>query len=285
MCNPSEHFKLRRTIHLEGSNGYTRDMKLKRVFEKLSELSHRQILPQGVIDEGRIFSLGIFENEDHLHGRVVEVIEGLKEHVGQPFGLHPWAFIFDISTFKQDGKTSPITAVGLVWPQADGSAIVRDFVATPRGLQPTHQFLFRHEAKGTTISILGKDGKQEEAEDRAAGSFYPPAIAMLNTRGCSIDLKRAPTIVNAKRTRQGKRPIPAHYEVDASEYFTALRSGANAEASGGTHASPMPHLRRAHERVLANGKRIWIPTSLINVRSEGDIAFVERRRAYRNDDK
>lgn len=49
------------------------------------------IILQGIITEGCIFALGVFVNEDHLHGSVTEVVEGLKEHVGQPFELQPWA--------------------------------------------------------------------------------------------------------------------------------------------------------------------------------------------------
>jgi hypothetical protein len=256
-------------------------MKLQRVFEKMADLASRSVIPQGIIDEGRIFSLGVFVNEDNLHGRVVEVVDGLREHVGQPFELHPWAFVFDISTFKQDGKASPITVVGIVLPQDDGSIFVREFVATPRGLRLTNQLIFRHALDGTTVTVAGGGGSQE---DRASGSLYPPAIAVLNTRGCSIDLKRAPKVANAKRKRQGKHPIPAHYDVDAFEYFTALGPTGNVANRGGTHASPIPHLRRAHERVLPNGKRIWISSALINVRNEGDIAFVERRKSYRRSD-
>jgi hypothetical protein len=253
-------------------------MKLQRVFEKLSDLASRSVIPQGLIDEGRIFALGVFVNEDHLHGRVTDVVEGLKEHVGQPFELHPWAFVYDISTFKQDGKTTPITVVGVVWPQADGSVIVKDYLAMPKGLRFLKQFVFRHTPDGTTVNVIGGAGS---LEDRVAGSLYPPAIAMLNTRGCSIDLRRAPNILNAQRKRKGMTTIPSHYDVDASEYFTALGSAKDTESRGGTHASPIPHLRRAHERVLSNGKRIWIPSALINVRNEGDIAFVERRKSYR----
>jgi hypothetical protein len=253
-------------------------MNLKRVFQNMSDLSGNGVIPRGIIDEGRIFSLGVFVNEDHLHGRVVDVVEGLKEHVGQPFELHPWAFVYDISTFKQDGRTSPITLVGFVWPQADGSVVVKDYIALPKYLRYMKQFTFRHTTDGTTVKRVGSDGNQDNSVD---ASLYPLAIAMLNTRGCSIDLKRAPKIENAKRNRQGKTTIPAHFDVDASEYFTALNSAKYTTNRDGTHASPIPHLRRAHERVLANGKRIWITSALINVRNEGDIAFVERRKSYR----
>lgn len=253
-------------------------MKLQRVFEKLSELAGQEVIPQGIIDEGRIFALGVFVNEDHLHGRVVDVVDGLKDHIGQPFELHSWSFVYDISTFKQDGKTTPLTLVGVVWPQADGSVLVRDFIALPKGLRLMSQFRFRHTVNGTTVDVLGGTGNQE---DRARGSLYPLAIAILNTRGCSIDIAHAPSILNERRRRQRKSPIPSHYGVDASEYFTALGSSKGTADRGGTHASPIPHLRRAHERVLATGVRVWIPSALINVRNEGDLAFVERRKSYR----
>lgn len=253
-------------------------MKLQRVLERISGLASRGMAPRGIIEEGRIFAFGVLENEDHLHGRATDVIEGLKDHVGQPFDLHPWAFVYEISTHKQDGNKTPIPVVGLVFPQAGGSVVVKDYLATPKGLRFTNQFVFHHTANGTTVTVQNRDG---DSEDRVAGSLYPPAIAMLNTRGCSIDLKRAPTIVNAKRARKGKNVIPGHYNVDAREYFAALGSTSKPSNKGGTHASPIPHLRRAHERVLASGKRIWIPSALVNVRSEGDVAFVERRKSYK----
>lgn len=260
-------------------------MKLQRVFEKLSDLSEKRVIPQGIIDEGRIFHLGMFENEDHLHGRVTDVVEGLKDHVGQPFEFHPWSFVFDVSTVKQDAVTAPITLVGVVWPQQDGSVFVQDFIALPKGLRRMKHFLFNHTPNGTLVTVPNSGDSQEEKEDSAAGSLYPLAIAVLNTRGCRVDLKRAPAIKNAKLKRQGKHTTPAHYHVDATEYFSALGASAHASNRGGTHASPIPHLRRAHERVLASGERIWIPSSLINVRNEGDIAFVERRKAYHGVEK
>ncbi|PTX74933.1 hypothetical protein C8N31_10234 [Sulfitobacter mediterraneus] len=51
-------------------------MKLQRIFEQLSNLSAQRVIPQGIIDEGRIFALGRFENDDELHGR--GVLEGIQ---------------------------------------------------------------------------------------------------------------------------------------------------------------------------------------------------------------
>lgn len=260
-------------------------MKLQRVFEYLSELPSQRVIPQGVIDEGRIFALGVFENDKQLYGRVIDVVEGLKEHIGQPFELHPWAFVVNLSTAQRDGVSAPMTFLEVVLPQQNGSVFVSSYLALPRRLQLTEHYIFKHTPKGTKITVSSPDSRQTSPEERAGMSHYPLAIALLNTRGCQVDFKRAPNITNAKRKRQGKRPIPAHYDVDAAEYLTALQSVADSTNRDGTHASPIPHLRRAHERVLANGKRIWVSSALVNVRSEGDIAFVERRKAYRRGEK
>lgn len=42
-------------------------MKLQRALEIIGDLASRQVVLQGVLDEGRIFSLGLFENDDGLH--------------------------------------------------------------------------------------------------------------------------------------------------------------------------------------------------------------------------
>jgi hypothetical protein len=140
---------------------------------------------------------------------------------------------------------------------------------------------YEHTPGGTNVSLPGRNGlTKEQLEDALSGTIYPLAIAILNTRGCTIGFKRAPRLENQRRSKKGQRPLPAHYRVDAAEYITALGGTSPAREAGGTHASPIPHLRRAHERVLADGRRIWIPSALVNVRSEGDIAFVERRRGY-----
>lgn len=256
-------------------------MKLQRAFETIGELASRQVVPKGILDEGRIFSLGLFDNEDHLHGRVVEVVDGLREHVGQPFERLPWAFVFDISTFKQTGHTAPMTLLGVVWPQSDSSVIVQDYLLKRRGARRMQKVRFEHTPNGTNLSLLGGSGmNSEQMGDALSGTLYPLAIAILNTKGCGIDRKRAPQLENQKRIRKGHRPIPAHFRVDIAEYVTALGGTSVSEDDGGSHASPRPHLRRAHERILSDGKRVWVRSALVNVRNEGDIAFVERRKGY-----
>ncbi|WP_170329812.1 hypothetical protein [Ruegeria arenilitoris] len=255
-------------------------MKLSRLLERLPDLASRNVIPQGAIDEVRLFALGAFNSTVLELNRVVEVVEGLREHVGQPFGLHPCAFTLDYSTMEDDGLSKPATFIEVVRPQSDGAVYVSQFFALPKRLHFVNNFLFRHGPDGTTAIITPTSSQSESPKERAAISNYPLAIAVLITRGCSVDLKRAPSVVNARRRRLSKTPIPAHYNVDAGEYLSALGSELTDTDNGGTHASPIPHLRRAHERVLSSGKRVWVSSALVNVRSEGDIAFVERRKAY-----
>lgn len=255
-------------------------MKLKRILENLTQPTGMNAIPQGIIDEGRIFALGTISNPEQDHERVIQVVEGLREHVGQPFEQHAWCFTVNLSTTHLDDRNSPLSVVEKVIPQKDGSILVTQYFAMPRRLMALSHFIFKHTSSGTKISLPKSVEHENIVPENIKISFYPLAIALLNTRGCRVDLKRAPSITNAKRTRQGKAPIPAHYDIEVSEYLTALRSNVESNDRGGGHSSPIPHLRRAHERVLASGKRIWVSSALINVRSEGDIAFVERRKAY-----
>ncbi len=254
--------------------------KLRQILDRIPFLIAHAEAPRGIVDEGRIFALGSIATDEHDFERVIDVVQSLGGHLGQPFDLHPWAYTFDVISSKMDGKRARGTTVGIVWPNAEGTVTVRDYLVVPRGLIPVMRFVFHHSAKGTVAREAQGLGP---FKDSVPTSQYPTAIAMLNTRGCQIDLVRAPSLQNERLRKLGKPPVPAHYNVDAREYFTALRAQKPSTKGSGTHASPIPHLRRAHERILANGSRTWIRSALINVRREGDIAFVERRKSYVRD--
>ncbi|MDO6458946.1 hypothetical protein Q4494_17860 [Celeribacter halophilus] len=247
----------------------------------LSALAARGEIPRGIIDEGRIFFLGQFTNSEKLSKRVVDVVDGLRTHIGQPFDIHPWAFFSKTLVVGQDGFRSTLDCIETVFPQKDGSIVVVSRKGMKNRILVQDKLRFHHTPNGTRIIPL-QNQRPPEAPDLHPFCNYPLAIAILNTRGCSVDLKRPPKILNEKRVRQGKHPTPAHYNVDAAEYLTALSAEKVSRNQGGTHASPIPHLRRAHERILANGSRIWVSSSLINVRNQDDIAFVEKRKAYRS---
>ena len=75
----------------------------------------------------------------------------------------------------------------------------------------------------------------------------------------------------------------SHYKVDANEYINAIRSGSDkSEKLGsrqGLRRSPIPHLRRDHERFL-QGKRTWVHYTLVNIKKASNFAFAEKRLVF-----
>ena len=178
----------------------------------------------------------------------------------------------------------PYRFVCVVYPKEDGTILVNNHMERKGRLELVETYSFLHNKNGSKagrISVASPDMDEHSSPTRP---FYQITIAMLNTRGCQIDLRRPPAVMNQQLKRQGKPIRPSHWVVNSKEYLTALNSGSGdgrCRSGDGSRASPIPHLRRAHERVIADGRRLWIPSMLVNVRSEGDIAFVEKRKAYR----
>ncbi len=113
------------------------------------------------------------------------------------------------------------------------------------------------------------DDTEEQRDKDSIGSLADGVAAMtmiLATKGVGIRREPAPAKVNAKRERAGKPAYPAVTHVDTRAYFDAMRR----TALGGTHASPVPHLRRGHVRTYSDGRRTWVRSALVNCRSVED---------------
>ncbi|MBO9477848.1 hypothetical protein J7382_09900 [Shimia sp. R11_0] len=262
-------------------------MQFSRVLKNLSAWADSGVISKDIVAKGRIFDLGKFIALDHDDRRIVDVVDGLKSHVGQPFEEQPWVYCVSSGMQRQSGMLRWRKFVGLVEPRSNGEVFVRECMAMPNGFLPLFDFWFSHTDTGTRCMCLRSHlhegfGHLGEFPDNSAEAVarYPLAIALLNTRGCAIDQRPPPRLINKTSKRKGKPKTPGHYTVDSKEYLTALGASASQTIGDGSHASPKPHLRRAHERRLADGRRLWIPSALVNVRKEGDIAFVERRKAY-----
>ncbi len=252
------------------------------VFDRLNEMSTQGHVPRGVLDEGRIFDLGTFEISDDLHGRAFSTVHGLRNHVGQPFETHPWVYTMNvISPGSDNGKGT--TVVGCVTPSTETSVTVTKFAALDGGFVSTESFDFMHSTDGFFARKLASVMSPTDPKSGMTPTCYPLAIAILNTRGCEIERQGAPKRQNKSRARKGKPERPEHYRVNTNEYLVALRAPSTSSSGDtelGSRASPLPHLRRAHERVLPSGNRIWVQSALVNVRREGDLAFVDRRMGY-----
>ena len=129
-------------------------------------------------------------------------------------------------------------------------------------------FLMATETNRWRGYLLDRPGDESDlARDAAAlGSLADGVAAMtmiLATKGVGARREPAPARLNAKREKLGKPPYPSITHVDARAYFDAMQR----TALGGTHASPVPHLRRGHVRTYQDGRKTWVRSALVNCRS------------------
>jgi hypothetical protein len=80
------------------------------------------------------------------------------------------------------------------------------------------------------------------------------------------------------RMKARKPAIPPTWAIDAQDYITLVSTHQRPKRSrqGGTHASPVPHERRAHRRRLDNGRTVKVRASFVNMLN----AAAVRRRFY-----
>lgn len=85
------------------------------------------------------------------------------------------------------------------------------------------------------------------------------SVCMDKTKTASL-YQPLPNPANEKRIRKGKKPMFDWKVIDVTAQHTTAESSA---PTGRTHASPRRHVRRGHQRRLANGKTIWIKQMMV----------------------
>jgi hypothetical protein len=120
----------------------------------------------------------------------------------------------------------------------------------------------------------------------AAGNVLDPLMTMLliiNTRNIPRETIAVADKLQKARARNGKEPIPPYQRVDSVPYVTAVnlrRAKGKKEPKGGTHASPVFHLRMGHLRHYPNGIIKHIPDALVNATEETKRAFIQGGRTH-----
>ena len=100
---------------------------------------------------------------------------------------------------------------------------------------------------------------------------------ILNTRGVATTTVTPPEKLQRARAKVGKQPLKPFFRVDTATYVTALTETVRMAAEGvGTHASPRPHLRRAHLRHVANGAIVPVMATIVNGSAEVRMAMREK---------
>lgn len=121
----------------------------------------------------------------------------------------------------------------------------------------------------------------------AAGNVLDPvitALMILGTNGVARETIRAPEKLQRARMKNRKPPIPAYERVHTEPYVTAIMQrrapSLRLEPKGGTHASPVVHVRRGHLRQYKNGQRTFIRDTLVAATADAKAAFHAQRSHY-----
>lgn len=99
-------------------------------------------------------------------------------------------------------------------------------------------------------------------------------IGMMATDGVQVETIAPSAKLSKARKRSGKPPIPSFQRVHSAPYVTAILARGQrreGEARGGSHASPVGHIRRGHVRHLATGKTTWVRDCLVNVNKDSPV--------------
>lgn len=80
-------------------------------------------------------------------------------------------------------------------------------------------------------------------------------VALLATKGIEKEAVNPRSVVNKKRVSAGRVPLPSFTIVHLNRY--------RKKEAKGTHASPCPHFRRGHIRLLPSGKKTPVSPAIV----------------------
>ncbi len=225
------------------------------------------------VKRGLIVDIGTF---DYAGGKkTAEAGMELVTHeiVRAPFG-DPWMVRGDVSFIKgQDPKP----ALVICSPANDNFWVISELAITRQNVVLAWYSIGVDPVTGG-FNVLGETGgamagRPTDPSDYAVGyNMVMASVALLNTRG--LDWHTRPTI----RDRKGDTVKPGSHRL-RTPYFTYLRNKASerGEGKGGTHASPIPHIRSGHVRTFKDGKPpIFIRPMAVNVKGGEEASLMER---------
>lgn len=120
----------------------------------------------------------------------------------------------------------------------------------------------------------------------AAGNVLDPlmtALLILSTRGIERETVHVSEKLQKARLKNGKSAIPPYLRVASKPYVTAIQArqarGRKTDL-GGSHASPIGHLRMGHIRTYASGVQVFVRDALVNMTDEARKAWMGNRSHY-----
>lgn len=135
--------------------------------------------------------------------------------------------------------------------------------------------------------LVGPGANHSNPIQAAAENVLDPmvtALMILNTRNVDRVTVPAPVKLNKARRAKGRSIIPAYDVVNTKPYVTAIQagrpSGERGASQGGTHRSPVPHLRMGHPRTYKSGTVSFIRDTLVNFDDAARANFFRTRSHY-----
>jgi len=138
----------------------------------------------------------------------------------------------------------------------------------------------------TDLNMRNEINNGGSPENAAAGNIGDPiltALLILSTKNVVRETIPAPERLNRQRLRKKRFPIPPYDIVHTKPYITAIqniKATSKGEWQGGTHNTPVPHIRRAHIRHYESGGTAMIDETLVNVPEEQRRQFKFTRSHY-----
>jgi hypothetical protein len=120
----------------------------------------------------------------------------------------------------------------------------------------------------------------------AAGNVLDPlmtALLILSTRGIARETVSASEKLQKARRKSGKPPIPSYDRVFSAPYITAIqakRARGHGGPLGGSHASPIGHIRMGHLRTYASGVQVFVRDALVNMSEDAKRAWLTGSRSH-----
>jgi hypothetical protein len=192
---------------------------------------------------------GIVFKTDHADALLMAITFDLKGNDLHIIFRHPTGKVLEMT---QMGDKSAVNELDMLY---DG-ALMDSLKKAPRW------------AGRTDADIVG------EFTDIAREVYWLLMIEVIAYKKAIPSYKPIPNPTNDKRIRKGKKPLFEWKVIDVTAKHVMPE---NSAPTGRKQASPRRHVRRGHQRMLPNGKKIWIKQMMV-----GKIEFGYIHHSYTN---
>jgi len=246
---------------------------------------------------GRLIDFGFWPNEAIKFGGTRGGPLWSRGFIGQPF-MDPWVlyhtweglpgiYLVNPKGDKPTGNSFEICELQPATAKGDPMLTIADrgtFIFPETPFTDWRKY-GAHLAPSTARYLPGAEDTLNNGKDpagAAAGNIGDPvmlAMLILNTRNVERETIRASDKLQRARAKSNKPPIPSYDRVHSAAYVTAITNRAKSrrgESLGGTHASPVPHIRMGHPREYASGRTIFIRDTLVNANETARAEFARQ---------